>query len=137
MSIRSLCVVTACLLTLAAAPAVRADERDTWKHNDGSFKQVKGDQWLEVLKDKKIDCVEKARTDEYVELYDPNRKATVRLFDNRCELKYDADVQFKKHYDGKWKKEAASTTTPPADPKPADPKPSDPKPAATGKPEDR
>ncbi len=235
MSVRSLCAVTACLLTLAAASSGRADDRDYWKHNDGSFKQVKGEQWLEVLKDKKIDLVEKnrtdeyvelfdpgrkisirlfadrcealldpkssykkvhdgkwvregadtakpptpapppaaktdervmwqhsvghfqkikddkwleawktdrhewvekARTDEYVELYDASRKSTVRLFDNRCELKYDSEDKFKKHYDGKWKKEPASTTTPPADPKPSDPKP-DPKPTATGKPEDR
>jgi hypothetical protein len=113
MTIRSVGLLQACVLILVAAPAVRAEDRNHWQHSVGYFERVKDDKWIEAWKSARHDWVEKDNTEAYIELYDAKRKATVRLFADRCEIKYDtSDQGFKKIYDGSWRKEAAADARP-------------------------
>jgi hypothetical protein len=122
MIIRSVGLVQASLLFLVTAAAARADDRNHWQHSVGYFERVKEDKWIEAWKTNRHDWVEKESTEAYIELYDASRKATVHLFADRCELKYEnSDQVFTKIYDGSWRKEAVA----------------DSKPASTAKPDDR
>src|SRR5690242_10111197 len=100
---RSIGLVVACLLLLVCVAPARAKERSYWRHSKGHFENTKGNTWVEKCPEGTFRFVETKRTEKYVELYDKSQKCTVRLYNNRCDIKNkDTKNKFKKCYDGKW-----------------------------------
>jgi hypothetical protein len=101
---RSIRLAVAVVMALAFASAAQAAERDYWRHKKGHFENTSGNKWEErAPDDNTYHFVEKERTREYVELHDKSRECWVRLYDDRCEVKFN-DGAFEKLYDGKWGK---------------------------------
>ena len=87
---RTIGLALLCVFALAAvARADDSDKRTYWRHKDnkgGHYEKGDGDKWLERSGPKKFfDFVEKARNDKYIEIYDPKRHITLRLYDDRVE----------------------------------------------------
>jgi len=107
---------------IAAQPAgganppagVSGDSRVHWAHRAGYFKQISGKKWQEGWLSKRHDWFEQARTTDYIELYDSNRRDTLRLYSDRAELSKDQGRTFRKHYDGKWQAASVATNKGPA-----------------------
>ena len=94
-----------CLLTLGiVARAADPDNRTYWRHKDnkgGHWEKLEGKNWVERSGPKKFfDFVEKARNDKYIEIYDPKRHITLRLYDDRVEK--GGGSKWTKLYDGLW-----------------------------------
>jgi hypothetical protein len=64
-------------------------------------KNIRDNRRIEQVGDKAKHFVEKARTDDYVELYDKDRDLTVRLYSDRQEDK-TGDKAFHVVHKGKW-----------------------------------
>lgn len=82
MNLRLAFAVSAALtLMLFAALDASAADRELWKHSQGYFVKLRGNNCQERgTKDEgKFNYVESKRTDEFVELFDKSRKVTVRL----------------------------------------------------------
>jgi hypothetical protein len=82
------------------------DQRTYWRHKDGKgghYEKADGDRWLERSGPKKFfDFEEKARNDKFIEIYDPKRHITLRLYDDRVDEKRSG--KFVKLYEGLWGK---------------------------------
>jgi hypothetical protein len=74
-----------------------------WGHTSGHFKNTEGKNWEESVSGQSYRFVERERTSDYVELYDESRNCTVRLYDNRCEVKGAfTNHEFQEFYYGEW-----------------------------------
>jgi hypothetical protein len=98
-----------CVLALVFVPAVAlpalADyrERLVWRHSQGHFENTRGNTWVEKSPDGTFHFVERARREAFVELYDGSRDCTVRLFPNRCMVRFGTGP-FEWYYDGHWER---------------------------------
>jgi hypothetical protein len=105
-----------CVAFGSVAASATADEpaesRKMWAYEGGWFAQDKGEMWYEMneeihRKGKPLLFREVKRTNEYIELYDADRKIGVRLYEDRLEFRPDADgkdAEWKLLYKGRWKK---------------------------------
>jgi hypothetical protein len=84
-----------------AAPQT-AEQRVFWSHPQGFFDNVADGKWLERSPNGAFHFVEAARTDDYVELRNPQSGTLVRLFGDRCELKGSQQRVFTPRYQGAW-----------------------------------
>jgi hypothetical protein len=102
-----------CLLVFACAmPVLAAGDRTFWQHSQGHFENNAGTNWIEVAPgNRRFDFVEKNRTEQYLDLYDQTRQCTVRLFDDRCMVKF-GNGKFEKAYDGQWRRRVQSPRAP-------------------------
>jgi hypothetical protein len=90
------------LFTFVVVATVQAGtDRTYWRHSKGHFENTKGNAWLEKSPDDTFRFVETDRNTNFVQLYDKSRECTVRLFGDRCMVKFGAE-KFKFYYDGKW-----------------------------------
>jgi len=65
--------------------------------------RVKGGQWVETNAEGAYHFIEMSRKSEYIELYDPSRQITVRLYATSCHIRRPANPdQFVLLYDGRW-----------------------------------
>jgi len=89
---------------LARAAEPEKEKRTYWRHSDkkgGHYEKADGDKWVERSGPKKFfDFEEKARTDKYIEIYDPKRRVSLRLYDDRVDEKRKG--KWVKLYDGMW-----------------------------------
>ena len=87
-----------------ALPAL-ADNRErlVWRHSQGHFENTRGNTWVEKSPDGTFHFVERVRHDAFVELYDGSRDCTVRLFGNRCLVRFGTGP-FLWYYDGHWER---------------------------------
>jgi hypothetical protein len=97
--------VVVCLVGAGAA-AARADDRTVFEYKSGVFVHLTGDKWVEK-RDGDVDSKfqELERTNNYVELYDADRKLKVRLYGNRGEA-FNKDTQKWSRWpgsEGKWR----------------------------------
>jgi hypothetical protein len=93
-----------------------AADRVAWKYAKGLFEQTAKDKWTETTSDgKKTEYEEKARTDEYVELYDAAGKRSVRLMAKNAVDKKDTLPEYRPVIGGKG--EWVAATGPKVDPK--------------------
>jgi hypothetical protein len=97
----SILAMAACLLTLAWVSTASAAERNYWKHSDGHFENTTGNNWVEKIKGNTNRFKEVERTERYIELYDAGRDCTVRLFNDRCMVKF-GNKKFEEYYNGRW-----------------------------------
>src|SRR5438128_143343 len=119
MTVRSFVLVSTWLLALVAASTVRADDpkpytatgkpedRDYWfKDTDQHWEKVADGKWIEIVKDKKYNWVEKDNTKQYIEMSDASRNLTIRLSDDACTWLKDngGKTQLLRLYGGKWGK---------------------------------
>lgn len=92
-----------------------AADRVAWKYAKGVFEQTAKDKWVETTSDgKRTEYEEKARTDEYVELYDAAGKRSVRLRDKNAVEKKDTSREYRP---GLGKGEWVAAAGPKVDPK--------------------
>jgi len=84
-----------------AAPQT-AEQRVFWSHPAGFFDNVADGKWLERSANGAFHFVEAARTDDYVELRNPQSGTLVRLHGDRCELKGTQQREFTARYQGAW-----------------------------------
>jgi WD40 repeat protein len=100
----------------AKGVAGTAADRVAWKYAKGVFEQTAKGKWVETTSDgKKTEYEEKARTDEYVELYDAAGKRSVRLMDKIAVDKKDMLREYRPMLGGKG--EWVAATGPKPDPK--------------------
>lgn len=80
------------------------DGRTFWKHKEGTeFRMIKSKEWVEALRNgsrTRHQWTEVARTPEYVELYDKDRKFGMRLRERNAEVAYDYDKQKREGFGG-------------------------------------
>jgi hypothetical protein len=107
VSSRQTVIVLICLLALARALPVLADDNRTyWQHSGGHFKDLGENKWGEVNADnRRFHFVARNRAPEYIELYDRKRDCTVLLFDDRCMVRFGYGP-FERYYDGQWRVKA-------------------------------
>jgi hypothetical protein len=99
---RLIALVGSILTAMVFVVAAQCAERNYWRHQHGCFQNTAGDKWEEQDGDGNLrHFVEKARTQSYIELRDECRNCCVRLYDDRCDVKFD-DGPFEQYYDGKW-----------------------------------
>lgn len=103
MMTRRAALTSVAALVLGSVPAVRAADREYWKHEKGHFENTSGNKWIEKTEKHTYHFVEKDRKEKYVELYDKTRDISVRLYDHHCDVK-KGDGKFEKYYEGKWGK---------------------------------
>jgi hypothetical protein len=105
MKIRhSILALVACVVTLGLVGSAAAAERNYWKHSKGHFENTTGNTWVEKIDNRTHKFVEKERTERYIELYDSSRNCWVRLFNDRCLVKFPdkGDTKFEEYYQGRW-----------------------------------
>ncbi|MBM3980514.1 MAG: hypothetical protein FJ304_09550 [Planctomycetes bacterium] len=86
------------------------DTRELWVYEGGWFARKKDGSWYEVNEEnyrrqKSLSFREVKRTAEFVELYDANRKVSVRLGAGAMDARWDADgpnAVWKPLYKGRW-----------------------------------
>jgi hypothetical protein len=93
----------ACLLVLGSvSPTWAANVRVSWRHSTGHFEQLAGRQWMELTPAGITHrYVEQARNPEYVQLYDASRDCHVRLYWDRCDVRFGA-ARYRTYYLGHW-----------------------------------
>lgn len=98
------------VLTIACVGHTNDDmERTYWVYEGGWFSKTKGDAWIEMNDDvyskseKPWQFTEANRTKDYVELYDANRKLTVRLSESVMAFRPDGEDKWIELQKGKWK----------------------------------
>jgi hypothetical protein len=101
---RTLALAAACLLVLVFALPSHAAGRDYWRQQNGHFENTDRNHWVEKAPNgATYHFVEVDRRQRYVELYDASRDCTVRLFDNRYEVKAPwNDYRFENYGAGRW-----------------------------------
>ena len=101
---RSIALAAACLLVLVSALPSPAAERAYWRQENGHFENTDRNHWVEKAPNgATYHFVEVVRREWYVELYDRSRDCTVRLFDNRYEVKGPwTNYRFENYGDGRW-----------------------------------
>jgi hypothetical protein len=106
-----LLIVLSAFLVLSHPGDVRAaDTRSVWLYKGGYFKMLEDKKWSETNPDGAWMFQEKARTADYVELYDETRDYTVRLYATEMYLKGGNDKtaykfkDFTKLYGGEWRR---------------------------------
>ena len=102
---RTVGISLVCVLTLGiVARAADTDKRTYWRHKDhkgGHYEKLEGKNWVERSGPKKFfDFVEKVRNDRYIEIYDPKRHFSLRLYDDRVDSNHSG--KWVKLYDGEW-----------------------------------
>jgi CubicO group peptidase (beta-lactamase class C family) len=103
-SSRSLGSVVAIVLVAAFTTPSEAADRKCWRYQEGHFEQIQDRQWEEKSPTGTQHFVEKDRSDTFIELYDKNRDCSIRLYRDRCEVKF-ANSPFAKLYEGAWRAE--------------------------------
>ena len=93
----------ASLLILASAEQSWAGGRDVWVHSNGTFTNMRGNNWIEHVGGDTYHFREMRRSDDSVELYDRSRDCTVRLTRHACLVKFGSGG-FDKYYDGRWER---------------------------------
>ncbi|MHC5538374.1 hypothetical protein ACYOEI_09110 [Singulisphaera rosea] len=74
-----------------------------WGYAEGHFKKLDSQNWAEDYPGNHFEFIEAGHTDDYVELFDDGRRCTVRLYDNRCEVRGPfTNMEFKDFHDGEW-----------------------------------
>jgi hypothetical protein len=101
---RSLSLAAASLLVLACALPAPAADRSYWRQESGHFENTDRNRWVERAPDgATYHFVEVERRQRYVELYDRSRDCTVRLFDDRYEVKAPwNNYRFENYGVGRW-----------------------------------
>ncbi len=67
--------------------AAASGPRSIWEYSGGHFKRTSGEAWAQHQNERKLFTFKEAETTvEYVELFDPNRKVTVRLYKDSCKI---------------------------------------------------
>jgi hypothetical protein len=98
----ALLTLLALVLALAwALPALAQEARTYWRHSTGHFENTAGNRWIEKHNKDSYTFVERDRTPKFIELYDRGRECTVRLFDDRCMVRF-GNGKFERYYDGRW-----------------------------------
>jgi len=94
--------ILACLPVPQFPAPTQERTRKEWRYGRGIFKMTKEKEWQEKTPNNVVfHFVEKERTEKYVELYDRSRDCTVRLFDDRFEVKAPfTGGKFRKYHDG-------------------------------------
>ena len=84
-------------------PDATAGDRELWKFSEGFYIKQPGDRWAERNNAGEVTFrfVETKRTDEFVELFDKNRNATIRLRLKMWMIN-QGDGKFEKLYEGGW-----------------------------------
>lgn len=91
------------LCVLALAMPAFAGERDLWKHSAGAFLNTQGNDWVEKAPDGSTYYFkEQKRTEDFVLLYDRSRDCYVRLFNDRCLVKFGSG-SYDEYYRGRWR----------------------------------
>jgi hypothetical protein len=98
----SVLALVACLLTMAFVSTASAVERNYWRHSGGHFENTVGNTWVEKIDYRTFRFLEVERTAQYVELYDRTRDCTVRLFGDRCMVKFPGMPRFEEYCGGRW-----------------------------------
>jgi hypothetical protein len=92
----------ACVVVLGFTLTAHAGDRDTWRHSRGVFVNTNGNNWVEKAWDGGTYTFrERLRTEEYVLLYDSSRDCFVRLYNNRCLVKFGSSP-YQEYYRGFW-----------------------------------
>src|SRR5207244_11756229 len=96
-----LVALVACGLVLGLFTAAHAQEkvRVSWRHRQGHFENINGTKWFEESPDGTFHFDEQKRSDEYVQLYDKTRDCHVRLYYDRCMVKF-GDARGEEYYRG-------------------------------------
>ncbi len=80
------------------------DQRTYWRHKDGKgghYEKADGDKWLERSGPKKFfDFEEKTRNKKYIEIYDPKRRFSLRLYDDHVDSNHSG--KWVRLYEGMW-----------------------------------
>ncbi len=77
--------------------------RNAWVHEGGAFRNKKGSQWLETRnQDSDVQFKEVDRNDQYVELFDRNRRLRLRLHSDFAEFRMGTDPSWKRRFPGRW-----------------------------------
>jgi serine/threonine protein kinase/Tol biopolymer transport system component len=94
--------ILACLPAPPFPAPTQAGKRNVWRYGQGIFKMTKEKKWLEKTPSNvQYHFVEQGRTEKYVELYDRSRDCTVRLHEDRFEVKAPfTGGKFQKWHDG-------------------------------------
>jgi hypothetical protein len=101
---RTIRIAIALFVAFTFATAASAAERNYWHHKNGHFENTEKNHWEEKAPDDNTyHFTEKERTQHYVELHDKSRDCWVRLYNDRCEVKF-GEGNFEKFYDGEWRK---------------------------------
>jgi hypothetical protein len=95
----ALVAVAVVLGTFTAAHAEKY--RVSWRHPDGHFENVNGTKWVEQSPDGTFRFEEQKRGDDFVQLYDASRDCHVRLYGDRCMVKF-GDGRYQEYYRGHW-----------------------------------
>jgi WD40 repeat protein len=105
----------------AKGVAGTAADRVAWKYAKGLFERTAKDKWTETTSDgKKTEYEEKARTDEYVELFDAAGKRSVRLMEKIAVEKGEKNREYRPILGkGEWVAGTGSKVDPGATTKPA------------------
>jgi hypothetical protein len=99
-------LTTAMFALLVLSGSVQGQERKTFDYDGnggGYFEFLGGNQWIEVTTDTTFNFKEVARTPTYVQLHDPSRKISVRLYDCRWYLTYPGSGGWRLASAGRWK----------------------------------
>src|SRR5262249_61022824 len=104
MSVRQLPLFAlACVVVLGFTMTAKAQDRGLWSHSRGVFVNTKGLDWVEKATDGGVYYFkERTRTEDYVLLYDASRDCFVRLYNDRCLVKFGSD-RYEEYYRGRWR----------------------------------
>jgi hypothetical protein len=94
--------VLACVVVFGVALTAEAVDGELWRHSQGVFVHTRGIDWVEKASDGGVYYFkERSRTEEYVLLYDGSRDCFVRLYNNRCLVKFGSS-RYEEYYRGYW-----------------------------------
>src|SRR5262245_11999998 len=103
MTVRQLPLFALALVVLLGVTLTsRAGDREMWRHSEGAFIKTAGVSWVEKASNGETYYFkERARTEDYVLLYDSSRDCWVRLYNYRCMVKFGSG-RYEDYYRGRW-----------------------------------
>src|SRR5947199_5640696 len=97
-----LIALAAVALVMVSFGAAHAENtRVSWRHSAGHFELVAGGKWVETSPDGKFHFEEQKRGDDFDQLYDASRDCHVRLYGDRCMVRF-GDGRSAEYYTGHW-----------------------------------
>jgi RNA polymerase sigma factor (sigma-70 family) len=98
-------------------PGKGAQPRTAWlfsaSRKNGSFRNESGNQWIEKGSDGvEVHFEEVERADKYVELFDPNRAMSLRLYSDHAEWRQGGSGPWNRLYEGHWEAAGDLPNTP-------------------------
>ena len=98
-----LLALAAVALVMVSFTAAHAENnRVSWRHSAGHFELVAGGKWVEQSPGGTFHFEEQKRGDDFVQLYDGSRDCHVRLYGDRCMVKFPGNPRFEEYYGGRW-----------------------------------